>query len=77
MRITKLDGLRGIFSIMVVIYHYPQEFIPHFIHNFFIVAKSHLFVDFFFVLSGFVIAYNYNNRIRTGTAFGEFIQKLL
>ncbi len=75
MRITKLDGLRGIFSIMVVIYHYPQEFIPHFIHNFFIVAKSHLFVDFFFVLSGFVIAYNYNNRIRTGVALGEFIQK--
>ncbi len=75
MRINKLDGLRGIFSLMVVIYHYPSEYIPDFIHTSFFVAKSYLFVDFFFVLSGFVIAYNYNDRILTKGKLGTFIQK--
>ncbi len=75
MRITKLDGLRGLFSMMIVIYHYPPEFIPSFIHNSFIVANSHLFVDFFFVLSGFVITYNYNNLLNTKTELGIFVLK--
>jgi len=75
MRISKLDGLRGIFSLMVVIYHYPAEYIPEFIHTSFIVAKSYLFVDFFFVLSGFVIAYNYSDRLKSTGKLGTFIQK--
>ena len=75
MRITKLDGLRGVFSLMVAIYHYPVGYIPGFIHNSFIVTKSHLFVDFFFVLSGFVITYNYNNLINTRAELRRFVQK--
>lgn len=61
MRIEKLDGLRGVFSIMVVLFHFNSEFIPDFLFNNFIIRKSGLFVDFFFVLSGFVIALNYKN----------------
>lgn len=61
MRIKKLDGLRGICSVMVVIYHYSQDFLPYYLYNFFIIRESHTFVDFFFVLSGFVIAHNYHS----------------
>jgi|SRR5688572_24306491 len=75
MRITKLDGLRGVFSLMVVLYHYPIDFIPHSVHDFFLVAKSYLFVDFFFVLSGFVISFNYNNNINSKAELGVFMRK--
>lgn len=75
MRITKLDGLRGVFSLMVVFYHYPIDFIPHSVHDFFLVAKSYLFVDFFFVLSGFVISYNYDDHINNKGELGVFMRK--
>ena len=55
MRITKLDGLRGIFSIMIVFYHYYDKFIPSAIYDNFLVKSSYSFVDFFFVLSGFFV----------------------
>jgi peptidoglycan/LPS O-acetylase OafA/YrhL len=76
MRIAKLDGLRGVLCLMVVFHHYPGEFIPGFIHNSFLVAKANLY-DFFFVLSGFVIAYNYNTLINTWAEWVLFIQKRL
>ena len=60
MRIHKLDGLRGFCSLMVVFYHYPQSFLPDFIFRNFFIRESWSFVDFFFVLSGFVISYNYS-----------------
>ena len=60
MRVTKLDGLRGIFSLAVIFYHYSSYYLPDFISNLFFIRESYTFVDFFFVLSGFVIAYNYN-----------------
>lgn len=60
MRIIKLDGLRGFFCLMVVIFHYNKEFLPEIIHNNFFIRQSNTFVDFFFVLSGFVISSNYN-----------------
>ncbi|MGC3947516.1 MAG: acyltransferase [Chryseolinea sp.] len=75
MRITKLDGLRGIFSLMVVLYHYPSQFMPEYFHDFFLIKKSHLFVEFFFVLSGFVIALNYRHVIDSGQKFWNFIRK--
>lgn len=75
MRITKLDGLRGVFSLMVVFYHYPAEYISESFHQNFLVSKSYLFVDFFFVLSGFVIAYNYDAAIYSRKAFWEFMKK--
>ena len=60
-RLNNLDGLRGIFSLMVVLYHYSEKILPEFIYNNFLIRSSDLFVDFFFVLSGFVICLNYKN----------------
>lgn len=60
-RFVKLDGLRGIFSLMVVFFHYSDEFLPRPLYDFFLFRQSYLFVDYFFVLSGFVIAMNYED----------------
>ncbi|MBH83429.1 MAG: hypothetical protein CMP70_01980 [Flavobacteriales bacterium] len=74
MRIDKLDGLRGFCSIMVVFYHYPQSFLPDFIFGNFFIRESFSFVDFFFVLSGFVISYNYST-ISHSSDFWLYIKK--
>ncbi|UYQ95454.1 acyltransferase [Chitinophaga horti] len=55
-----LDGLRGIAAIVVVIFHFMEVvYIPT--ENF--TGHGFLAVDFFFCLSGFVIAYAYDGRM--------------
>lgn len=56
-----LDGLRGVASLAVVIFHFMEWVFSDFNHNF--IAHGFLAVDFFFCLSGFVIAYAYDDRI--------------
>lgn len=56
-----LDGLRGIAAIAVVVFHFMEWIITDFTKNF--IAHGFLAVDFFFCLSGFVIAYAYDSRI--------------
>ncbi|WP_443939520.1 acyltransferase family protein [Pedobacter sp. MW01-1-1] len=56
-----LDGLRGIAAICVVIFHFLEMVIPRYEDNF--LAHGFLAVDFFFCLSGFVIAYAYDGRM--------------
>ncbi|MFT4203704.1 MAG: acyltransferase [Chitinophagaceae bacterium] len=60
---TLLDGLRGIAAFAVILYHFMEMFIPDYSKNF--IAHGFLAVDFFFALSGFVIAYSYDSRILT------------
>jgi peptidoglycan/LPS O-acetylase OafA/YrhL len=52
-RFGALDGLRGISAVAVALLHLPVAF-----HLFGspVVREAYVFVDFFFVLSGFVIA---------------------
>lgn len=55
-----LDGLRGVAAVLVVVFHILEAHHPvyaqHPIHH------GYLAVDFFFLLSGFVIGYAYDNR---------------
>ncbi|RZL98444.1 MAG: acyltransferase, partial [Pedobacter sp.] len=55
-----LDGLRGVAAIAIVIFHF-MEMVYEFKLNF--IGHGFLAVDFFFCLSGFVIAYAYDDRI--------------
>jgi peptidoglycan/LPS O-acetylase OafA/YrhL len=55
-----LDGLRGIAAVAIVIFHFMEIVHPP-SENF--IAHGFLAVDFFFCLSGFVIAYAYHDRI--------------
>ncbi len=74
-RINKLDGLRGIFSLLVVLFHLNKNNAPLFIVNNFFVRESYIFVDFFFILSGYVISLSYNDRINSRNDFLKFIKK--
>ena len=72
-RFLLLDGLRGIAALMVLGYHLfeaiafaanaPEQ---HMFHGF-------LAVDFFFILSGFVMGYAYDKRWNSMT-IGQFIR---
>lgn len=70
MRYLVLDSWRGICACLVVLYHFqvnsPIRDLP-FLRN------SFLFVDFFFVLSGFVIYGSYRDRLANGFGVGRFM----
>ncbi|MBB3929575.1 peptidoglycan/LPS O-acetylase OafA/YrhL [Kaistia hirudinis] len=65
-----LDGWRGFCATMVALFH--LEAYSHF-RMLGIVRNAYLFVDFFFVLSGFVIAANYARDLREGFGTGRFM----
>ena len=66
-----LDGLRGVAALLVIVYHVFECFdwtpVPH----------GYLAVDFFFVLSGFVIGYAYDSRWNEGLTVGNFFKRRL
>lgn len=70
-RFHALDGTRGLAAICVFLYHAKNNTILT--ENFF-VRESPFFVEFFFVLSGFVISYNYIDRIYNYESFKAFIK---
>jgi peptidoglycan/LPS O-acetylase OafA/YrhL len=71
-RFHLLDGLRGLAAILVVLYHMPP-----YLQRWFACPNAFLAVDFFFCLSGFIIAYSYENRILSGMSFGGFCSSRL
>lgn len=76
-RIHKLDGLRGLFALFVVLFHFNRNNAPQFIVNNFFVRESYIFVDFFFILSGYVITLTYNDRLNYIKDLWPFIKKRL
>lgn len=74
-----LDGLRGVAALLVVWYHIFEGFqfagnkpVIDFINH------GYLAVDFFFILSGFVVGYAYDNRWgKTLTLAGFFRRRLI
>lgn len=59
-----LDGLRGVAAIFVVIFHLFETYSAGVVHQ--VVNHGYLAVDFFFILSGFVIGYAYDERLSSG-----------
>ena len=58
-----LDGLRGVAAVMVVLFHMFEGSARDFqFHTDQIINHGYLSVDFFFMLSGFVIGYAYDDR---------------
>src|ERR1700755_49340 len=73
-----LDGLRGVAAIAVMTRHLPQFLGAVSYHGRAGVLlgptpKSYLAVDFFFVLSGFVLAHAYQARLQAGMGPGRFL----
>ena len=57
-RITELDGIRGFAALNVMLFHVPCWNKDFYDINF--IRNGYLWVDLFFVLSGFVISLNYS-----------------
>src|SRR5580693_5691081 len=67
--IATLDGLRGVAALDVMAFHgtFGTTF-----HQY--VSRGYLAVDFFFVLSGYVIARAYEARLEAGWSKREFFR---
>lgn len=72
-----LDGLRGVAALMVIRYHVFEGFA--FASNSAIETLNHgyLAVDFFFILSGFVIGYAYDDRWGKSLTMKDFFKRRL
>ncbi|WP_287768096.1 acyltransferase [Bacteroides sp.] len=72
-----LDGLRGVAALMVIWYHVFEGFA--FASNSAIETLNHgyLAVDFFFILSGFVIGYAYDDRWGKSLTMKDFFKRRL
>lgn len=59
MKFQSLEAFRGIAAVLVILYHsmFTNNTFSYFRLN------SHLFVDFFFILSGFIISYAYMQKL--------------
>src|SRR6478735_5436023 len=67
-----LDGLRGVAAIIVVFFHLAEPLAGSRLDN--IINHGYLAVDFFFLLSGFVIGYAYDDRWNKLT-IGGFLRR--
>src|SRR3954452_15279534 len=70
-----LDGLRGIAAIIVVFFHLAEPLASSHLDN--IVNHGYLAVDFFFLLSGFVIAFAYDDRWDKMTQWDFYKRRLV
>lgn len=66
----KLESLRGVAACFVILYHSPFNFSQEPLGFF---NNSYLFVDFFFILSGFVMSFAYGEKILQKLSFKKYI----
>jgi peptidoglycan/LPS O-acetylase OafA/YrhL len=71
-RFVVLDALRGLAAILVFLYHMPKS---TFLSNNSFINSAFIFVDLFFVISGFVIYHNYKTRITDIVSAKTFFTK--
>ena len=70
-----LDGLRGIAALLVIWYHIFEGFATSPIDQRF--NHGYLAVDFFFILSGFVVGYAYDDRWGKSLTMKDFFKRRL
>jgi peptidoglycan/LPS O-acetylase OafA/YrhL len=71
-RFVALDSWRGICAIFVVLFHFISV-MPSSLESSVFVRNAYLFVDFFFVLSGFVLCHGYRDKISNKGDLGRFL----
>lgn len=73
-RYVVLDSYRFIAASGVVLFHYNIDFQLGLATRFPLVANLNRMVDFFFMLSGFVIVQGYRRRLGSAREYGEFLR---
>ncbi|MCB2057920.1 MAG: acyltransferase [Novosphingobium sp.] len=66
-RLSQLDGLRGIAALAIMLFHLAAVF-----HTSGPFVRGYLFVDLFFLLSGFVLAVSTERKLASGIGALEF-----
>jgi peptidoglycan/LPS O-acetylase OafA/YrhL len=66
-RYEVLDGMRGLAAILVMLFHYNIQ------HGYRIFYNVFTAVDFFFILSGFVILHSYGKKLQNQITSREFV----
>lgn len=74
-RFEILDGLRGVAAMLVVAFHLAETYYHNSCEH--PLNHGYLAVDFFFMLSGFVIGYAYDDRWSRGMTQWEFYKRRL
>ena len=72
-----LDGLRGVAALMVIWYHVFEGYAFAGGGNIETLNHGYLAVDFFFILSGFVIGYAYDDRWDKSLTMKDFFKRRL
>jgi len=72
LRFRALDGWRGICAVLVAAHHLEAR---GFFYGQPLIRNAWLFVDFFFVLSGFVIAHAYGEKLRSAQDASAFVMR--
>lgn len=67
-RFVVLDGMRGLAALAVITDHVPSEIMRT------LLPGRYLAVDFFFILSGFVLAHVYAERLARGMSLSSFMR---
>jgi peptidoglycan/LPS O-acetylase OafA/YrhL len=74
--IRSLTSLRGIAAVAIVVLHFSYYTLPSmgkilsaYTHLF---QNAYLWVDFFFILSGFIMTHVYLDRFKSGISFAEY-----
>jgi len=64
-RISSLDGMRGVAATGIMVYHFSYYYVPQagLFHSVPLFYRAYLCVDLFFLLSGFVMAHVYGQRL--------------
>ena len=72
-----LDGLRGVAALLVLWHHVFEGYSFAGGGPILVVNHGYLAVDFFFILSGFVLSYAYDDRWGKSLSFGSFLKRRL
>jgi len=74
-RLEVLDSLRGFFCLLIIFEHYSPLYIPDSFYKFPLIRHSYIVVDFFFVLSGFIITLKYQSYLNNFKNLFTFYKK--
>ncbi|MDX2506724.1 MAG: acyltransferase [Gammaproteobacteria bacterium] len=77
-KLDNITSLRGIAAVFIIVHHYSTYLIPEikqFTSGFTpFISKNYIWVDFFFILSGFILAYVYSSKFQVRVEKKDYLK---